>query len=659
MLFPHVRCMILLHYDSRGVNTMDVRNTAVESARICHELLLRQGKGLSYCTVLSVLQDLESNVILKTDKKLPSADGIVLEIFVRKNGAVSIMEFDGGDFRVLENAARHKALRLQVVSEELGKALFDPDILGVRIRSDLRFLVKRVQNWYEKYGTEVALPHPTVLNAADLPDNSLCPSAEQEEAIRTALTFPFTYIWGAPGTGKTRMVLASCVISCLKRGERVLVAAPTNNALEQTLFGLLPVLEREGISLNGAAVRLGSPSDEFRDAYTGLCEYQALNGVTLRYNLEINHLERERASIENQLTEFKNAEPTGSIKDPPALSAAEKSALTERLNNVNLRIKNLDDRLKRTRRAPFPIMEVIDEFRLCAATMDGCIRCMFPGCGFDPDHIFLDEAGYCSLIKGLTLTAWHCPVTLLGDHMQLPPVFELDFRDIKAHPSLSLWALSALFSDAAFRASVDDLSAALFTQSSPPFLSLVKCDLNQTHRFGPSLANVLARTVYSPLFRGDPDADTQIFAVHVRDPKRSRRRSPGEAAACVRYLNLFPGESVGIITPYTGQLRLLRRSMKKIFEDATEDILTVHASQGREWDTVIFSAVDTDDRYFTDSSRSVGLRVINTAVSRARKKLVIICDTGYWLRQKDQMLCRLIEQAEFLDLGPITDTSHT
>ena len=647
--------MMVLQSGLRGVSWMDVRSTAAESARICHELLVRQGKGLSYCTVLSVLPDLESDVILKTDKKLPSADGIVLEIFVRKNGAVSVMEFDGEHFQVLENAVRHKALRLRLISDEIQKALSDPDVRGIRIRSDLRFLVKRVQKWYEKYGAEVSLPHPAVLKGEDMPDITLRPSREQEEAIHTALTFPFTYVWGAPGTGKTRMVLASCVISCLKRGERVLVAAPTNNALEQTLFGLLPVLEREGIALSGGAVRLGSPSDEFRDAYPGLCEYQALNGVTLRYNLEINRLELEQVDLERQLADLKNAKSPNKKKDFPRIEGADGSAIKERLNAIRKRIKFLEVRLDRIRMAPFPIMETIDEFRLCAATMDGCIRCMFPGCGFDPDHIFLDEAGYCSLIKGLTLTAWHCPVTFLGDHMQLPPVFELDFRDIKAHPSLSLWALSALFADAAFRVSVNDMASALFTQSSPPFVSLVKCDLNQTHRFGPSLADVLARTVYSPLFREDPDADTRILAVHVRDPKRGKRRSMGEAAACARYLNLFPGESVGIITPYIGQLRLLRRSMKKMFEDASEDILTVHGSQGREWDTVIFSAVDTVDMYFTDSSRSVGRRVINTAVSRARKKLVIICDAEYWLRQKDQMLCRLIEQAEPLDLGAFPD----
>lgn len=40
---------------------------------------------------------------------------------------------------------------------------------------------------------------------------------------------------------------------------------------------------------------------------------------------------------------------------------------------------------------------------------------------------------------------------------------------------------------------------------------------------------------------------------------------------------------------------------------------------------MIFSVVDTDDKWFTDSTniQSGGLNIINTAVSRAKKQLVI------------------------------------
>ena len=66
------------------------------------------------------------------------------------------------------------------------------------------------------------------------------------------------------------------------------------------------------------------------------------------------------------------------------------------------------------------------------------------------------------------------------------------------------------------------------------------------------------RSGFACLFYGDPgtgktetvyqlarQTGRSILSVHVRDPKRGKRRSPGEAEACARYLNLFPGESVG------------------------------------------------------------------------------------------------------------------
>ena len=78
-----------------------------------------------------------------------------------------------------------------------------------------------------------------------------------------------------------------------------------------------------------------------------------------------------------------------------------------------------------------------------------------------------------------------------------------------------------------------------------------------------------------------------------------------------------------------------------------DSLATVHGSQGREWKTVILSVVDTSDKFFTDTRnpRSNGLNLINTAVSRAREELIIVCDYHYWIRQKGQLICKLLENA--------------
>lgn len=62
---------------------------------------------------------------------------------------------------------------------------------------------------------------------------------EQETAIRMALAAEtFHLIHGPPGTGKTR-VLARLIRLCLDRGERLLVACPTNVALDRLLAAVM------------------------------------------------------------------------------------------------------------------------------------------------------------------------------------------------------------------------------------------------------------------------------------------------------------------------------------------------------------------------------------------------------------------------------------
>ena len=51
-------------------------------------------------------------------------------------------------------------------------------------------------------------------------------------------------------------------------------------------------------------------------------------------------------------------------------------------------------------------------------------------------------------------------------------------------------------------------------------------------------------------------------------------------------------------------------------------------------------------RRFTTSRRTdegyTGLKVINTAVSRARRRLVIVCDTRYWMSEEGELIGDLV-----------------
>ena len=127
---------------------------------------------------------------------------------------------------------------------------------------------------------------------------------------------------------------------------------------------------------------------------------------------------------------------------------------------------------------------------------------------------------------------------------------------------------------------------------------------------------------------------------------QQKRISQTECDAISTYVHTHLDEQIGVITPYKNQRELLCKMMLRTTGQA-DNVFTVHGSQGREWDTVLLSVVDTTDKWFTDSERieSNGRKLINTAVSRAKKKLIIICDVNYWARQSTQLIHHLLDVA--------------
>ena len=99
--------------------------------------------------------------------------------------------------------------------------------------------------------------------------------------------------------------------------------------------------------------------------------------------------------------------------------------------------------------------------------------------------------------------------------------------------------------------------------------------------------------------------------------------------------------SYTILAPYHLQIERL----KKLMPGERGNILTVHRAQGMEWDTVILSVCDTKDAYFVNSGLTVGKCVLNTAISRAKKRLVIVCDTDFWGSERKQLISELIAQS--------------
>ena len=103
-----------------------------------------------------------------------------------------------------------------------------------------------------------------------------------------------------------------------------------------------------------------------------------------------------------------------------------------------------------------------------------------------------------------------------------------------------------------------------------------------------------------------------------------------------------PETKIAIVTPYRGQVRLIKRWLdeekraEEVRRLANVEVGTVHSFQGGEADVVIFDVIDGPPRagLGTLLRDDPGMRLVNVAVTRARAKLVVIAHRE-WLRHSD------------------------
>lgn len=591
----------------------------------------------------------------------------------------------------------------------------------VSVLSDMKFLVSAVREFYTRYGGMLGLPSADPVAADPVFPGGSDPSDEQRAAVSCVLSSRMSYIWGAPGTGKTQYVLATCIRACLDAGRRVAVFAPTNNSVEQVLRGIISAFGGDREVCSGI-IRLGVPTRGFLAEHPEMCEdRQAQRRMELCLRTadnidevmmerccdvlewEVLELQRDAARMPadsegavmlrdnpDLMSRFRGLaglfamvpgardiaagvvrrdfrdvmadlvhaiygreRPASDLEEFEAWSDAELIAESIELRGEaeRLRAKGTEDRLQRARIIASTPQQFISRFRPRGSDEDSRME-------LDVDHIFLDEAGYCGLVQALSLFTNGVPVTFLGDHMQLPPVSQLDEEAVRIGAERGgrlrdafLWCLPALECEGLLTLGPDAMRSR-YLGSSPPLMDLTsRRDLTDSHRFGANLASVLDRHIYRNGMTGSSaGGDLVIQCIDVVCDHRDGRENRAEAEAVRAFLDACrpdPG-SVAVLTPYTVQLRMLRRMVGRRYRDS---VMTVHGSQGREWDTVVFSVADNGiasrdvPLRFTSSETEIGRRVVNTAVSRARRRLVLVCDRRFWSEREGEFLGGLLAEA--------------
>lgn len=440
-------------------------------------------------------------------------------------------------------------------------------------------------------------------------DKYLSEDRSQLEAFTAAIDKDITFIWGPPGTGKS-YTLANVIMALHKmEGERTAVCCLSNVAVDQLLNKVVDIIEVEEPDMpRGEFYRAGRTQNEkLIDTDFLFPDDNKSKGLRTKIKLYNKHLEKYKK---------RNLQYSD---DAIQIKAKLKDAREELKEHTDYLISKVK-----------VVFSTIANFVLNSRLKDSIF-----------DNLIVDEA---SMLAKPQLVALARKVTkriiLVGDFQQLSPIATSGVPILK---------------DNVFKMCGIDIS-----HTNHPALHQL---LNQ-RRSNPKLVDVIngafyanrlcaANGKYHSIVARSPFSGCVIGMYGVADgsvrfTRGGTRQNTANADAVINLLDLYSeGEedtfSIGVITPYTGQVSLLKarfieRAYSLDFQSRVK-IGTVHTFQGSECDVIIFDMVDCSKfekgkkTYFGQIFRGEqGEQLLNVAISRARHKLIVVCDPDYLVK---------------------------
>ncbi len=241
------------------------KEVLLEATQIYYDYLDSHHLGVEELQIDSI-QFLQDEMALSIKAQFLNVDALVIgvgnEYFAKESGleVISYNEKSGSlIIGFLDSGLYQKCKRSQK---------------SIRIFNDLKFLIKNLQNFFNDT-KQFILPQTPNITITQPLDFSQDINAEQKQAINNILQNPLSYIWGAPGSGKTQVVLFESLLYYIYANKPVCVLAPTNNALEQILRVLIKKFDSLGLNRE-KILRLGIPTNSFLESYIEVCDPQII-----------------------------------------------------------------------------------------------------------------------------------------------------------------------------------------------------------------------------------------------------------------------------------------------------------------------------------------------------------------------------------------------
>lgn len=462
---------------------------------------------------------------------------------------------------------------------------------------------------------------------------------QQRNAIGMAATADRGYVWGPPGTGKTTTI-GALVRSQVRAGARILILSPYNVAVDEAVLAAVRAEDS-----NRRVLRLGRAGPEVRSC-----------GCDLDSQLEREAANTGLLAVTRELFAAVTARVPGENSSPPSTVRA----CLDQLGAIVVRNRGarddpatvvLLDTINKIRRDfREPASRLLHDADVVACTM--ALSFLKEEIFARPfDHLIIDEASVVRTPEAvLAATTVGARITFFGDPKQLPAIV------LTQGTKAAKWLGRSPFAMANVARPADAVGSCVL--------------LEEQHRMAPPIRGIVSKMFYDGVLRDGAHAPKQGQVVVVDTARSGARATPklvrlsqskenvlhrAIVAAVLRAVGRREAEARALVVcPFVAQKRAYRR------ERSTTEALrhaprfeTIHTSQGSEQDVVVLdfvlagTGIGTRSRMLDDRSNPHLANLLNVAISRTKRTLVIVCDCDLVRREyKGGLLEKLLLEAE-------------
>ncbi len=437
---------------------------------------------------------------------------------------------------------------------------------------------KRVYKLFEQLHDkkDISQTPPSVNTSLHFHNNHL--NESQQKAVSAIVqNDELTIVHGPPGTGKTT-TLIEAILQLIKAGEKVVVSAPSNTAVDNIAKGLI----QHKVNL----LRVGN---------TGKVD-ETVFAHTPEGRLSNSKAQKEIKQLKIRAEEFRRM----ALKYKRSFGKAER----EQRNLLFKEVKNIRNEIRQLQH--YNEEKLYDEAQVIAGTPIGLYDADINHLRFDT--LVIDEAGQCIEPLAWCIFPFANKIVLAGDHWQLPP--------------------TVLSNEAALLGfNISILESAI---AHCPHVYL----LNTQYRMRPSIAGFSSLYFYNSLLQTAAklvDHGTHVTFIDTAGSGYNEKHGPdgvslqneGELNIVQHLLqseSLDPS-STAFISPYAGQVMAAREVLPSSIR-----ISTIDSFQGQEKENIIVSLVRSNDD--GDIGFLKDYRRMNVAITRAKDQLIVIGDSA-------------------------------